>query len=76
MRVKQDIVPGIVTPAWFVPTVTTEEMRKIKGDDKYNYEIACAQLCGLTHYRMRGFLTIHSPEDYEAWLAKKAAEKQ
>ena len=75
MRVKQDIVPGIVTPAWFVPTVTTEEMRKLKGNPEYNYEIACAQLCGLGHYRMRGYMTIHSQEGYEAWL-REAAPKE
>ena len=58
MRVKQDAIPGIVTPVWFEPTVTTDDMRKRKGDDKWNYEISCAQLCGLGHYRMRGYVTI------------------
>ena len=38
-------------------------------------EIACAQLCGLGHYRMRGFLTIDTEADYEKWLAD-AAEDQ
>lgn len=60
MRVKQDAVPGMVIPVWFVPI-------KIG-----NWEIACAQLCGLGHYRMRGFLTVESAEDYEAWLAAEA----
>jgi cytochrome c oxidase subunit 2 len=36
-------------------------------------EIACAQLCGLGHYRMRGTVTILSAEDYEAWLAEEAS---
>jgi len=27
---------------------------------RYPAEIACAQLCGLSHYRMRGYLTIDS----------------
>ena len=35
-------------------------------------EIACAQLCGLGHYRMRGFLTIHDAAGYQAWLAEEA----
>ncbi len=60
MRVKQDAVPGMEIPVWFVPI-------KIG-----NWEIACAQLCGLGHYRMRGFLTVESAEDYEAWLAAEA----
>jgi len=35
---------------------------------RYPAEIACAQLCGLSHYRMRGYLTIDSEKDYAAWL--------
>ena len=73
MRVKQDAVPGIDVPVWFVPTVTTAEMREIKQKPTYNYEIACAQLCGLTHYRMRGFLTVHEQADFDAWIREQAA---
>ncbi len=72
MRVKQDAVPGMEVPVWFTPTVTTEEMRERKGNPDYNYEISCAQLCGLGHYRMRGFMTIHTPESYQAWLDEQA----
>ena len=35
-------------------------------------EIACAQLCGLGHYRMKGYLTIHEEDDYQAWLDEQA----
>jgi cytochrome c oxidase subunit 2 len=72
MRVKQDAIPGLETPVWFIPTVTTDEMRQRKGQSEFNYEIACAQLCGLGHYRMRGFLHIDTPEQYKAWLAEQA----
>ncbi|MGH7821041.1 MAG: cytochrome c oxidase subunit II [Vicinamibacterales bacterium] len=68
MRVKQDAIPGMSTPLWFTPTVTSEEMKKRKGDDTWSYEINCAQLCGLGHYRMKGFVTIDTPEQYQAWL--------
>jgi cytochrome c oxidase subunit 2 len=73
MRIKQDAVPGLSIPVWFVPTVTTEEMRRRKGNPQYNYEISCAQLCGLGHYRMRGFLTVDTPESWRAWLDEQAA---
>ena len=73
LRVKQDAIPGVDIPTHFVPTVTTEEMRERKGDPSFNYEIACAQLCGLGHYRMRGFVTIHTQEGYQQWLAEQAA---
>jgi len=74
MRVKQDAIPGLEFPVWFEPTVTTAEMRQKKGDDAYNYEIACAQLCGNSHATMRGFLTIHTQEEFDAWVAKQQEE--
>ncbi len=36
-------------------------------------EIACAQLCGLGHYRMRGTVVLESPADFDKWLAEEAA---
>lgn len=60
MRVKQDAVPGLDIPVWFIPNRI--------GD----YEINCSQLCGLGHYRMRGFLSIKSDADYRAFLAQEA----
>ena len=61
MRVKQDAVPGIVQPVWFTPTQTGR------------WDIACSQLCGLAHYRMKAIYTIQTPEQYQAWLAEEAA---
>jgi cytochrome c oxidase subunit II len=75
-RVKQDTIPGIEIPTHFTPTVTTAEMRQRKGDPSFNYEIGCAQLCGLGHYRMRGFVTIHELGEFEAWLAQRAPQPQ
>jgi len=37
-------------------------------------EIACAQLCGLGHYRMRGFVTIQTRDEFDAWLDSQAEE--
>jgi cytochrome c oxidase subunit 2 len=59
-RVKQDAVPGINGRLWVKPTAMG------------NYEIACAELCGLGHYRMRGFLTIESPEAFQQWLVQSS----
>lgn len=60
MRVKQDAIPGYVFPVTFEPTATG------------HFEIACAQLCGLGHYRMRGALVVESDTEYAAWLAAQA----
>lgn len=56
MRVKQDAVPGMTTRTWFTPTMT--------GD----WEIACSQLCGLGHYRMRGELHVVTADGWIAWM--------
>lgn len=72
MRVKQDAIPGTDTPVWFVPTVTTADMRARLGRPDFEYEIACSQLCGLGHYRMRGFLNVRSETEYRAYLAEEA----
>jgi cytochrome c oxidase subunit 2 len=69
MRVKQDAVPGLQIPVWFIPTVTTAEMRTRTGKADFDYEIACSQLCGLGHFRMRGFLVVDSADDYQKWMA-------
>jgi cytochrome c oxidase subunit 2 len=73
-RVKQDAIPGLTIPIWFVPNVTTAEMRSRTGNAEFQYEIACAQLCGLGHARMRGFVTVQAPEEFDKWLASKVAE--
>ena len=64
MRFKQDAVPGLEIHMHFTPTEV--------GD----YEIACAELCGLGHYKMHGMLKVVSPEDFDKWLAAREAEKQ
>jgi cytochrome c oxidase subunit 2 len=73
-RVKQDAIPGLTIPVWFVPTVTTAEMRTRTGNAKFQYEIACAQLCGLGHARMRGFVTVQAPEEFQQWMDERLKE--
>ncbi len=61
MRVKQDAIPGMEIPVWWEPTMVGA------------YEINCSQLCGLGHYRMRGFLTIMNEADFQSFLAEEGA---
>jgi len=62
MRVKQDAIPGMTIPVWFIPNRIGE------------YEIACSQLCGLGHFRMRGFITIQSAANYKKWYDDQEKE--
>ncbi len=68
LRVKQDIIPGLVIPVHFMPTMTTAELQQQLGDDDYDIEIACAQLCGLSHYRMRAFVTVLTQAEFDTWM--------
>jgi cytochrome c oxidase subunit 2 len=60
MRVKQDAIPGMDIPVWFTPNRIG------------SYEIACSQLCGIGHFRMRGFVTVQSESDFQNFLAEEA----
>jgi cytochrome c oxidase subunit 2 len=74
-RVKQDAIPGLTIPIWFVPTVTTAEMRTRTGNAEFQYEIACAQLCGLGHARMRGFVTVQTADEFQKWMDERVKEQ-
>ena len=80
LRFKQDLVPGKNIVQWVTATETTAEGRAHRaryttGDEwkKFNYEIACAELCGLGHGRMRSIMTILEQKDFDAWLAERSA---
>lgn len=63
LRVKQDVIPGAVISTWFEATA--------EGQD---FEIGCAQLCGVGHTNMRGFLHVDSEASYQQWLAETAGK--
>jgi cytochrome c oxidase subunit 2 len=63
MRVKQDATPGMTVPVHFTATKSIEE-----GE---TWEIGCAQLCGLGHYRMKGMLFVHDKATLAKWLAEQ-----
>ena len=56
-RVKQDAMPGMTIETWFTPTEP--------GD----FEIACAEHCGLGHYRMRGQVHVVPADQFDQALA-------
>jgi len=70
-RVKLDAVPGMQTQFGFIPTITTAEMREQIGNEDFNYEMACAELCGKSHFAMKGVVYIDSQEEVDSWLSKQ-----
>jgi cytochrome c oxidase subunit 2 len=61
-RIKQDAVPGMATAVWIKPTMA--------GD----FEIACAELCGIGHSNMRGYVHVVTQDSLNSWLKSQAPE--
>ncbi len=60
MRLKENAVPGLVLHVHFTPvTVGT-------------YAILCTQVCGSGHARMQAVLRVVSPEEFAAWMGRRA----
>jgi cytochrome c oxidase subunit 2 len=61
-RIKQDAVPGNITPIWFQAIETGV------------FEISCSEHCGAFHYKMGGLLTVLENDAYEVWAAEASAK--
>jgi cytochrome c oxidase subunit 2 len=59
-RLKQDAIPGRVITGWFEPTMTGE------------FDIQCAEICGIGHGLMGARVHIETPEQHSAWLAENS----
>lgn len=62
-RVKQDAVPGMHIRVWFEATEVGA------------FELACAELCGLGHYRMGAMVTVHEATEFGEWQVNQAAAR-
>jgi cytochrome c oxidase subunit 2 len=58
-RAKMDLVPGMVSYVWFIPTRTG------------TFEMLCTELCGAVHYNMRAKVVVDEESEYQAWLRKQ-----
>ena len=56
-RMKQDVVPGRYTVAWF------------RATKPGRYHLFCTQYCGTQHSGMIGDIVVHEPAQYEAWMS-------
>jgi cytochrome c oxidase subunit 2 len=67
-RVQMNNVPGMTTRFKFTPDVTTEEMKKIKGDENFNYILMCNKICGGAHYKMKMLVEVLDAKTYDEWM--------
>jgi cytochrome c oxidase subunit 2 len=58
-RSKMDAIPGIISYYWFEPNKEGE------------YEVLCAEYCGVGHYAMRAKVVVDNEENYESWLSEQ-----
>ena len=63
LRIKQDAVPGLVIPVWFEVTKSG------------HYQLACAELCGWGHYKMKGRLVAQPKDDFMKYLEDLQTEQ-
>ena len=59
IRVKMDLVPGLVTHVWFTPTKAG------------HFDLLCEELCGTAHFAMRGRMVVEDDAAFNAWVAKQ-----
>jgi cytochrome c oxidase subunit 2 len=59
-RLKHDAIPGRVITGWFTPTLAGE------------YDIQCAEICGVGHGLMGARIHIETPEQHAAWIARQS----
>ena len=64
LRVKMDLLPGLVTYSWFTPTRTG------------SFDLLCEELCGVGHFAMRGRLVVDEPAAFHAWLDRQPTYAQ
>jgi cytochrome c oxidase subunit 2 len=58
-RAKMDLVPGMVTYFWFIPTRTG------------TFDVLCFELCGVGHHAMRGYVVVEEESEFQAWLEEQ-----
>jgi len=64
LRLKQDAVPGRTILVWFEATKPGK------------YELPCAELCGFGHSGMKGWLYVHTPQEYHQWASQNLSKSQ
>lgn len=69
-RAQMNTVPGMITRFKFKPIHTTDDMRKMMHNDKFDYVLLCNKICGAAHSNMQmRVVVVDSQKEYDAYLA-------
>jgi len=72
MRAQMNAVPAITTTMKMVPTITTDSMRLVVKDEKFDFVLLCNKICGASHhYNMQMPLTVTNATEFDAWMAEQ-----
>ena len=71
LRTQMNVVPGMTTEFFVEPTITTDSMRLITGNPKFEYILLCNKVCGVAHYNMKMNLVIESRQAFKRWYKKQ-----
>lgn len=75
LRMQMNTVPGMTTRFKFIPTITTDSMRTIMNDDKFDFVLLCNKICGASHYNMQMKVIIEKKDTYEKWWKEQKTLK-
>ena len=70
-RAQMNTVPGVPTRFKMTPTITTDSMRYITGDENFDYVLLCNKVCGAAHFNMKMKIVIETQEEYDAWIKEQ-----
>lgn len=67
-RAQMNCVPGVPTRFKMTPTITTDSMRLITGNEDFDYILLCNKVCGAAHFNMQMKVIVETEAQYKAWL--------
>jgi cytochrome c oxidase subunit II len=67
LRAQMNCVPGMTTEFYVEPTISTDSMRKITKNPKFDYVLLCNKICGVAHYNMKMKVVIESEAAFKKW---------
>lgn len=70
-RAQMNCVPGMETQFELTPTKTTNQIREITKNPKYNYVLLCNKICGSSHFNMQMDIVVDTEEDYNKWIKEQ-----
>lgn len=71
LRAQMNCVPGMTTEFHLEPTISTDSMRIITNNPKFEYVLLCNKICGVAHYNMRMKVVIETPEAFKKWYKEQ-----